>query len=149
MARGQREPRRFTADVTRPVPVSGLVAVPLGSGLLVEDPAVETTTTTSTTLPGRYVHLPDVSAGTTKAVDSAPCLGPWTGAVALAFRLGDDRLLALVEAHPDLADDCSPASRTSSSGASPRWPSCSPTSTCSTERPMAGRTARCRGTTCG
>jgi hypothetical protein len=93
------------ADVTRPVPVSGLVAVPLGSGLLVEDPAVETTTTTSTTLPGRYVHLPDVSAGTTKAVDSAARLGPWTGAVALAFRLGDDRLLALVEAHPDLADE--------------------------------------------
>lgn len=95
-----------TADVTRRVPAGGLLALPFGSALLVDEPEVEATTTTASVVsPGTYVHLPDVSAVTATAVASAAGLGPWTGAVALAFRLDDDRLLALVERHPDLADE--------------------------------------------
>ena len=94
-----------TADVTRPAPVSGLVAVPLGSGILVAEPGVETTTTTSTARPGKYVHLPDISAGTTRVVDAAARLGPWTGAVALAFRLGTTGCSRSSRPIPDLADE--------------------------------------------
>ena len=93
-----------TADVTGRVSSGGILATPLGSGLLVDEPALESTTTT-TARPATYVHLPDVSAATATAVASAAGLGLWTGAVALAFRLDDDRLLAFVEGHPDLADE--------------------------------------------
>ncbi|HEY8545623.1 MAG TPA: hypothetical protein VIL36_11270 [Acidimicrobiales bacterium] len=55
--------------------------------------------------PGRYVELPDVAGRVAGLVGSAADLGAWVGGVALAFREADERLLALIDAHPDLADE--------------------------------------------
>ncbi len=100
-----------TAEVTRPsfgspigFPTSGGSRLPL---LLEAEPPVATEQVLETVPsdPAFHVDVPDVADLVSGIRETADRLGPFTAAVALAFRRRDDRLLDLVMAHPDLADE--------------------------------------------
>jgi len=104
-----------TAEVTRqplvfdfPRPAGEWPLRPGRPSLLVQDDPVtepEPVPVTEPADPAIYVEVPDVSDQVALITETAGFLGALSAGVALAFRREDDRLLALILEHPDLADE--------------------------------------------